>query len=72
MILVEEGLVGLNRPLQEYIPEFAGEGKDAVKVHHLLTHTSGWEDEVVEVHIKERRGRAEIPPCPSTQHPAVH
>ncbi len=27
MVLVEDGLVGLNRPLQEYIPEFLGEGK---------------------------------------------
>src|SRR4051812_37161523 len=26
MILVEDGLLGLNRPVAEYIPEFAGEG----------------------------------------------
>jgi CubicO group peptidase (beta-lactamase class C family) len=41
MRLVEDGLLGLNRPVQEYIPEFQGEGKQHVLVHHLLTHTSG-------------------------------
>jgi CubicO group peptidase (beta-lactamase class C family) len=47
MLLVEDGLLGLNRPVQEYIPEFSGPGKEDVLVHHLLTHTSGiYEDEV--------------------------
>jgi serine-type D-Ala-D-Ala carboxypeptidase len=41
MCPVEDGLLGLNRPVREYVPEFAGEGKDAVMAHHLLTHTSG-------------------------------
>lgn len=41
MCLVEDGLLGLNRPVQEYMPEFVGGGKEAVMVHHLLTHTSG-------------------------------
>jgi CubicO group peptidase (beta-lactamase class C family) len=45
MLLVEEGLLGLNRPVQDYIPEFQGEGKEDVLVHHLLTHTSGLRDE---------------------------
>jgi CubicO group peptidase (beta-lactamase class C family) len=44
MLLVEDGRLGLNRPVSEYLPEFAGEGKDAVMVHHLLTHTSGLVD----------------------------
>lgn len=47
MILVEEGHLGLNRPVSFYIPEFTGEGKDMVIVHHLLTHTSGLRDEDV-------------------------
>jgi CubicO group peptidase (beta-lactamase class C family) len=50
MILVEDGLLGLNRPVAEYIPEFTGEGKHAVMVHHLLTHTSGLRDEDLDVH----------------------
>lgn len=45
MTLVEDGAVGLTRPVREYIPEFTGAGKDAVCVHHLLTHTSGLRDE---------------------------
>ena len=40
MILVEEALLGLNRRVQEYIPDFSGPDKDLVTVHHLLTHTS--------------------------------
>jgi len=39
MILVEDGRLGPNRPVAEYIPEFTGEGKEKVLVHHLLTHT---------------------------------
>ena len=47
MLLVEDGLLGLQRPVSEYLPEFSGEGKQAVRVHHLLTHTSGLRDEDV-------------------------
>lgn len=46
MILVEEGLMSLNRPLIEYMPEFHGEHADRIQVHHLLTHTSGFIDEM--------------------------
>jgi CubicO group peptidase (beta-lactamase class C family) len=42
MILVEEGLISLNRPVMDYIPEFKGEGQDQVLIRHLLTHTSGF------------------------------
>lgn len=41
MQLVEEGRLGLNRPVSAYIPEFTGEGKQMVLINHLLTHTSG-------------------------------
>jgi serine-type D-Ala-D-Ala carboxypeptidase len=41
MILVDQGLIGLNRPVCDYIPEFSGQGKEGVRIHHLLTHTSG-------------------------------
>jgi CubicO group peptidase (beta-lactamase class C family) len=50
MCLVEDGLVGLNRPVQEYVPEFCGAGKDAVMVHHLLSHTSGLRDMDLNAH----------------------
>jgi CubicO group peptidase (beta-lactamase class C family) len=48
MILLEEGLLGLNRPVVEYIPEFKGEHKDRVMIRHLMTHTSGLRDEDLE------------------------
>ena len=41
MLLVESGQVDLAAPVQRYIAEFQGRGKDAVTVRHLLTHSSG-------------------------------
>ena len=73
MILVEDGLVGLNRPVAEYIPEFVGEGKPAVLVHHLLTHTSGLREEDVNLHIDQKRlAGVQIPPPADTQHPKTN
>jgi serine-type D-Ala-D-Ala carboxypeptidase len=71
MRLVEEGRVGLNRRVREYIPEFAGEGKDAVLVRHLLTHTSGINEDQLEAYAKERRGMP-IAPAEPTQHPFLN
>src|SRR6185436_14050600 len=42
MQLVEDGLLGLNRPARDYLPEISGEGTEDILVHHLLTHTSGY------------------------------
>jgi len=72
MILVEDGLLGLNRPVSWYIPEFVGEGKDAVMVHHLLTHTSGLRDEDMDAHAEKRKGTVEIPPPDETRHPWIN
>jgi CubicO group peptidase (beta-lactamase class C family) len=41
MLLVESGQVDLESPVQRYISEFQGRGKEAVTVRHLLTHSSG-------------------------------
>lgn len=71
MTLVEEGRVGLNRPVSSYLPEFEGAGKDAVLVRHLLTHTSGLRGENLEKFAAERRGKVEIPPTPAYSHPLV-
>lgn len=71
MILVEDGLLGLNRPVSWYIPEFVGEGKDAVMVHHLLTHTSGLRQDEVDTYA-EKKGTVEIPPPDETQHPFLN
>ena len=36
------GRVDLDAPVAAYLPEFAANGKEAVTVRHLLTHTSGF------------------------------
>lgn len=40
--LIEDGTVDLEAPVATYLPEFAANGKEAVTVRHLLTHTSGF------------------------------
>ena len=40
--LVEEGEVDLESPVAAYLPEFAANGKEAMTVRQLLTHTSGF------------------------------
>ncbi len=39
--LIERRGVGLNDPVADYIPEFAVNGKEAVTLYHILTHTVG-------------------------------
>jgi len=41
MLLVEDGRMSLDDPVQAYLPEFMGAMKDRVTIRHLLTHTSG-------------------------------
>jgi serine-type D-Ala-D-Ala carboxypeptidase len=76
MQLVEDGLLGLNRPAREYLPELSGDGIDDILVHHLLTHTSGYPfhtDEPWVTHwIKKLKDGCTIPPCPGGLHPIVH
>jgi uncharacterized protein YbbC (DUF1343 family)/CubicO group peptidase (beta-lactamase class C family) len=42
MILVERGEVRLGDPAVKFIPEMKGQGKDAVTIEQLLTHTAGF------------------------------
>jgi CubicO group peptidase (beta-lactamase class C family) len=39
--LVNEGQIRLDGTIADYIPDYNGEHKDRVSIHHLLTHTSG-------------------------------
>jgi CubicO group peptidase (beta-lactamase class C family) len=41
MQLVERGAVDLDAPVQRYLPEWTGAGKERVTIRHLLTHSSG-------------------------------
>src|SRR5437660_2961767 len=42
MILVERGELRLNDPVVKFIPEMKGEGRDAITIEQLLTHTAGF------------------------------
>jgi serine-type D-Ala-D-Ala carboxypeptidase len=71
MILMEDGLLSLNRPVFEYIPELCGKGAKSIQIHHLLTHTSGFNDEILAPFVTEEKG-IKTPPCPENQHPLIH
>lgn len=72
MMLVEDGLVAVGRPVREYLPELAGEYKDELLVHHLLTHTSGYEDEAVIVAGLQELGAGRAPQLPPHAHAMHH
>ncbi len=57
-MLVDDGGLDLDQPVDRTIPEFAGEGKDAVTPRHLLSHSSGMP---AHVHLYDAlRNRGEI------------
>lgn len=41
LVLVDRGLLSLDRPVADYWPEFAAAGKERVLVRHVLSHRSG-------------------------------
>lgn len=41
MVLVDEGRIDVDAPVQRYLREWTGPGKDRVTVRHLLTHSAG-------------------------------
>ena len=41
MMLVDEGKLDLDAPVQRYVPAFQGMNKERVLIRHLLTHSSG-------------------------------
>jgi len=47
MILMEEGKLALNDPVEKYLPEFKAATRKTehqlipITIHHLLTHTGG-------------------------------
>ena len=58
MMLVERGEIELDDPVVEHVPEFAPNGKDKVRIRHLMTHTSRLPDMLPE----NERLRAEHQP----------
>jgi len=41
LVLADRGELDVHRPVADYWPEFAANGKEAVEVRHLMSHTSG-------------------------------
>jgi CubicO group peptidase (beta-lactamase class C family) len=72
MMLVEDGLVAVGRPVREYLPEIEGEHADEFIVHHLLTHTSGYDDEALVIAGLQKLGSGTAPEMPPYAHPFHH
>lgn len=69
MCLVEDGRVGLMRPVREYYPEISAEGTEEVLVHHLLTHLSGWRDLDAQPAVERLLQEGGLPAPEPDQHP---
>ncbi len=48
MTLFDRQKFGLDDPVQKFIPQFSGDGRDQVTLRHLLTHVSGLPDQLAE------------------------
>jgi CubicO group peptidase (beta-lactamase class C family) len=76
MCLVDDGMIGLNRPFVDYVPEWdlpEVEGLSDATVADLLGHTSGIDDFVVMDVILEAGKRSPEPPPPVPgQHPMIN
>ncbi len=59
MLLVEQGKLLLSDRVADHLPEFGNRGKEDVRVHHLLTHTSGLPDMLPE-NVELRRQHAPL------------
>jgi serine-type D-Ala-D-Ala carboxypeptidase len=76
MCLVEDGMIGLNRPFIEYVPEFDRpevEWIGEATVADLLVHTAGLDDLVVRdfVLAGDRWATIEVPDVPG-RHPTIN
>jgi CubicO group peptidase (beta-lactamase class C family) len=69
MVLMEDGKLALNDPIDKYLPEFRSTGKTqrpphSITIRHLLTHTSGMPFnrplEIEEITIKRDRTLADV------------
>jgi CubicO group peptidase (beta-lactamase class C family) len=62
MRLVEMGELTLGRLISSIIPEFTGDGREEVRLRHLLTHTSGliYESPIMEEHLKNQTPMSEL------------
>lgn len=75
MILMEEGKLALNDPIDKHLPEFrkpAGQ-TNSITIHHLLTHTSGLPSsrptEIEQITIRRDRTLADVVALHAKQEP---
>ena len=59
MSLFDDGAFQLTDPVQKYLPEFKGDGRERVTVQHLLTHVSGLPDQLPS-NAELRKGHAPL------------
>src|SRR5215468_8522155 len=75
MCLVDDGLIGLNRPFVDYVPELDVPGVEWLEeatVADLLCHTSGIDDLALGAFIQAAAERSpELPPAAPGQHPSL-
>ena len=61
MKLIEQGRADLKAPIQKYLPEFRVQDEKTsreVSFWHLLTHTPGWEGQLIDRRPRRRCARA--------------
>ena len=71
MMLVEDGLLSLNRRLQDYVPEVEGKWADEILIRHLMTHTAGYDEFELFTHVAQNPV-SQLPPMEDTQDPYSH
>jgi CubicO group peptidase (beta-lactamase class C family) len=59
--LIEDGVVGLDDRVAQYLPEFGRHGKDRIRIRHLLNHTAGIPDMPPGIDVDAFLERGEIP-----------
>jgi CubicO group peptidase (beta-lactamase class C family) len=59
--LVEQGKLQLDAPVSRYLPEFTGQGKERITTWHLLTHSSGLEEEHFWSELDSLAGTGNLP-----------
>lgn len=76
MCLVEDGLIGLNRPFVDYVPEWDMPGVEWIEeaiVADLLRHTAGIDDLTLgQWRIEREKQLPDLPGPGAGQHPAVN
>jgi CubicO group peptidase (beta-lactamase class C family) len=76
MCLVDDGLIGLNRPFIDYVPELDVSDVEwlaEARVADLLCHTSGFDDLLLGDFIAAAAQRSpELPPAAPGQHPVLN